>query len=254
MLVCYLGYVNNIQNRATMKSLILLCFAISWSGYVSGTFKISETPDSGTKLEADSSIPYADPSGAGDTKNNSDADSNLDGNNSNDSDNSYCNNNSLESVNVKSDFAAAGDGITDDADAFYDAIMTGKKVIVPAGIYILSQINLPDASTVILCGAGKGVTTLRQKASQVNTAMIASYGYSSSVDVDYMEIQNMTIDGNYPNVARRESGDRNYGTIHVMVREMLVANCEFTQAYHALKILAVHEKADGTPGKAVIPR
>ena len=220
---------------------------------INGDEDRNNTANTGTNsVGSSNNPPPADTNSNGSGSGNNPTDTNSNGNGNSSFDNSYCNTETLESVNVKSDFAAAGDGITDDADAFYDAIMTGKKVIVPAGIYILSQINLPDASTIILCGAGKGITTLRQKASQVNTAMITSYGYSSPVDVDYMEIQNMTIDGNYPNVARREPGDRNYGTIHVMVREMLVANCEFTQAYHALKILAVHEKADGTPGKAVI--
>nr|WP_308303533.1 glycosyl hydrolase family 28-related protein [Bacillus canaveralius] len=62
-------------------------------------------------------------------------------------------------VNVK-DFGAAGDGITDDTEAFRKALGNGRvQVYVPEGIFITKGITLP--SWTCLVGAGKGLTTIK---------------------------------------------------------------------------------------------
>ena len=62
-------------------------------------------------------------------------------------------------VNVK-DFGAAGDGITDDTEAFRKAIgQGGVRIFIPEGIYVTKEIRLP--SWTMLSGSGKGVTILR---------------------------------------------------------------------------------------------
>jgi parallel beta-helix repeat protein len=154
-----------------------------------------------------------------------------------------CHDYGLPSVDVKAGFGARGDGARDDSAAFRKAIATGRRVMVPAGTYVLSQIDLSDGQTVVLCGAGRGVTTLKQKASPVNTAMFSIFGYSAPATLQYLEIQDLTIDGNAKSVARGVPGGPNYGTIHVMVRKMLVANAELRNSYHALRILQVDEEA-----------
>ncbi|MDN4071463.1 glycosyl hydrolase family 28-related protein [Fictibacillus terranigra] len=64
-----------------------------------------------------------------------------------------------QEVNVR-DFGAAGDGITDDTEAFRKAIGHGRaKVLIPAGVYITRGIRLP--SWTMLIGAGKGLTTIK---------------------------------------------------------------------------------------------
>ncbi|MCA1037347.1 MULTISPECIES: glycoside hydrolase family 55 protein [Bacillus] len=55
---------------------------------------------------------------------------------------------------------AAGDGITDDTEAFRRAIGRGKaKVSIPAGTYLVSGIQLP--SWTLLQGEGKGLTVIK---------------------------------------------------------------------------------------------
>ncbi|CAH0345350.1 glycoside hydrolase family 55 protein [Bacillus sp. CECT 9360] len=62
-------------------------------------------------------------------------------------------------VNVK-DFGAAGDGVTDDTEAFNKAIGNGYvKVNVPEGVYITKGIKLPSWTSLV--GAGKGFTTIK---------------------------------------------------------------------------------------------
>ncbi|MDM5201516.1 glycosyl hydrolase family 28-related protein [Fictibacillus enclensis] len=62
-------------------------------------------------------------------------------------------------VNVK-EFGAAGDGVTDDTEAFKKAIGHGKvKVIVPEGVFITKGIRLP--SWTMLVGSGKGTTVIK---------------------------------------------------------------------------------------------
>lgn len=50
-------------------------------------------------------------------------------------------------------FGAVGDGITDDTQAFKDAIASGKKVLVPAGDYMLTETIISDDS-IIFSDAG----------------------------------------------------------------------------------------------------
>lgn len=165
-----------------------------------------------------------------------------------------CNNASLASVDVKANFGATGNGTTDDHAAFVNAIATGKVVHVPAGTYRLSQINLPAESTVVLCGAGQGSTTLIQANSPNATeAMFYQADFSNREHVAYLEIQDMTLDGNKANVERRPQGSSmtNYGMVDVMLRKGLIANDELRNAYHALRIEDVGDQGS-TPGELVI--
>lgn len=50
-------------------------------------------------------------------------------------------------------FGAVGDGITDDTQAFKDAIASGKKVLIPAGDYLLTETIISDDS-IIFSDAG----------------------------------------------------------------------------------------------------
>jgi parallel beta-helix repeat protein len=166
-----------------------------------------------------------------------------------------CHTTALPSVNVQTDFGARGDGTTDNHTAFANAIATGKVVRVPAGTYVVSQVNLSANQTVVLCGAGQGLTTLIEAASPSQTqAMFSQYDYSGGGHLAYLEIQNMTLDGNHAHVLRRPQGSSmmNYGIVTAMVRKLLIANDEIRNGYHGLRILDVADQTNGSAGEAII--
>ena len=166
-----------------------------------------------------------------------------------------CHDASLPAVNVQTDFGARGDGTTDNHAAFANAIATGKVVRVPAGTYVLSQVNLSANQSVVLCGDGQGLTTLIEAPSPSHTqAMFSQYDYSSGGHLAYLEIQNMTLDGNNANVLRRPQGSSmmNYGIVTAMVRKLLIANDEIRTGYHGLRILDVADQTNGSAGEAII--
>jgi parallel beta-helix repeat protein len=166
-----------------------------------------------------------------------------------------CHNTTLPSVNVKSDYGALGNGVANDSAAFKNAIATGKVVRVPAGRYVLSQINLSANQVVVLCGAGRGSTTLIEAPSPTQTqAMFSQFDYSGRAHLAYLEMQNMTLDGNKARVLRRPKGSSmtNYGILTVMVRKMLIANDEIRNGYHGLRILDVADQTSGAAGEAII--
>lgn len=71
----------------------------------------------------------------------------------------YLQNELGKEVNVM-DFGAAGDGVTDDTEAFKKAIGTGRvRVYVPEGIYVTRGVRLPSFTSLV--GAGKKVTTIK---------------------------------------------------------------------------------------------
>jgi hypothetical protein len=85
--------------------------------------------------------------------------------------------------------------------------------------------------------------------------MFSQYDYSAGGHLTYLEIQNMTLDGNKNNVLRRPQGNysmQNYGIVHVMVRKMLIAHNEIRNGYHGLRILDVADQTNGSAGEAII--
>jgi parallel beta-helix repeat protein len=166
-----------------------------------------------------------------------------------------CDDPGLPSVNVQTDFGARGDGTIDDHAAFANAIATGKVVRVPAGTYVLSQVDLSANQSVVLCGAGQGLTTLIEAPSPSHTqALFSQYDYTSGGHLAYLEIQNMTLDGNAANVSRRPQGSSmmNYGIVTAMVRKLLIAHDEIRNGYHGLRILDIADQPDGSAGEAII--
>lgn len=98
-----------------------------------------------------------------------------------------------EVVSVK-DFGAVGDGVADDAPAINAAIehvyqAGGGFVHIPAGVFALS-VQVTVKANVVLCGAGRGATTL----------ILKSYDQVVVVE-DYGSLRDVTCDGNNLHIA-----------------------------------------------------
>ncbi|WP_062238120.1 glycosyl hydrolase family 28-related protein [Fictibacillus sp. FJAT-27399] len=92
------------------------------------------------------------------------------------------------------DYGAAGDGITDDTEAFKKAIGNGNvKVVVPAGVYVTRGIRLP--SYTMLIGEGKGATTIKlhDKAPRSRQLLTNSSHWKGN---HHIYVQGMSLDWN----------------------------------------------------------
>jgi hypothetical protein len=70
--------------------------------------------------------------------------------------------------NVKTDYGAAGDGVTDDYTAIQNAINAGTKIFLPKGDYLISQpLNL--SSDTVLFGVNKNISVIRPKTTGTNS-------------------------------------------------------------------------------------
>ena len=64
-------------------------------------------------------------------------------------------------VNVKTDFGAKGDGVTDDTSAITNAIASGKAVFFPAGTYLYTPPLLLDVDGLQIIGENRYTTVLK---------------------------------------------------------------------------------------------
>ena len=90
-----------------------------------------------------------------------------------------------EFVSVK-DFGAVGDGLTDDTSAFQSAINTGRRIIVPKGVYILSQSLNIITNGQQIHGEGITSTTIYQSVANIKIFNITANNVSiRDVSMDY---------------------------------------------------------------------
>jgi parallel beta-helix repeat protein len=93
-----------------------------------------------------------------------------------------------DTVSVK-DFGAVGDGVADDTVAIQNAINAASQVIIPPGIYIITQIVLKNSFQLV----GNGNPTLKRKNSSLETAVILADGKNN------FGITGIKVDGNLAN-------------------------------------------------------
>jgi hypothetical protein len=103
-----------------------------------------------------------------------------------------------ETVSVK-DFGAVGDGVTDDATAFQNAVSAlpaqGGQLYIPAGTYLLnSTLNITN-KTVTIIGSGQKVTELQFGSSVVN-GIVFDGGAQSSLLYNIFVLKSLRITTN----------------------------------------------------------
>lgn len=99
----------------------------------------------------------------------------------------------LDVLNVKDDYGAAGDGVTDDTAAVQAAVTAGPIVYFPPGTYLVGRILVPSNRT--LCGAGFS-SVLKLKASS-NSALLVNSTWG--VGNTNIHIHDLKLDGNKAN-------------------------------------------------------
>ncbi|WP_449245147.1 glycosyl hydrolase family 28-related protein [Desulfobacca acetoxidans] len=108
-------------------------------------------------------------------------------------------------VNIKTDYLAAGDGVTDDTAAFQSAInaikTAGGVIYIPDGTYIIGYLKI-GPHNISLVGQSKTGTILKRKANLGTVGITMDYygyRYESAVDSKPLTFYNLTIDGNCAN-------------------------------------------------------
>lgn len=109
--------------------------------------------------------------------------------------------NASKEVNVK-DFGAAGDGTTDDTEAFKKAIGSGRvKVHVPEGTYIVKEVVLPSLTCLIGEGKGRTIIKLHKDAPKATRLVTNSHHWRGN---HHILVQGMSLDWNVERLGNAE--------------------------------------------------
>lgn len=149
-------------------------------------------------------------------------------------------------VNVK-DYGAVGNGTTDDTTAVQAAInaavLAGGHVFVPAGTYIIKNVELFAGN--VLQGAGRALTKLKLAPGLTGsdfltdrsghpfsgfTVLYSSYpsgGYNGNQPLDGIAICDLTVDGNYSTQTATYQGWGIYlnGITRARIENVITQNC-----------------------------
>ena len=83
--------------------------------------------------------------------------------------------------NVKLDYCAAGDGVTDDTAAIQNAVSSGQSLYFPPGTYLISNtITLPNVQDIVYVGSGKGQTIIFQSAAGMDAFLFNNLYFRTS--------------------------------------------------------------------------
>jgi hypothetical protein len=102
--------------------------------------------------------------------------------------------------NVKTEFLAAGDGVTVDSAAFNNAVTAlnaagGGTLLVPSGTYVMSNVRF--GSNITVRGAGTGATVFLMDPAVASGAVVCRVAPPSTVTAtSNVVLRDLTIDGN----------------------------------------------------------
>ena len=83
--------------------------------------------------------------------------------------------------NVKLDYCAAGDGVTDDTAAIQNAVNSGQSLYFPPGTYLISNtITLPNVQDIVYSGSGKGQTIIFQSTAGMDAFLFTNLYFRTS--------------------------------------------------------------------------
>lgn len=108
--------------------------------------------------------------------------------------------------NMKDNYSAVGDGITDDTAAYLTAVTAGGDIFVPAGTYIISAVSI-TASTKFVCEPG---VVFKRKAStdtasgSYTSATAAMFYSAATAGLTIAFVGDWTYDGNKANQTATE--------------------------------------------------
>ncbi len=142
------------------------------------------------------------------------------------------------------EFGAVGDGITDDAAAIQaaiDAAVTagGGIVYFPAGTYLIGTTLSWTGDNIILLGAGKDVTIIRDHANLGANRLI----YLQGTALDY--IQNVTVEGITFRNGTASDAEYTLGKDAIRVEYvdgLNIRNCKFTEVQGAFCVVLKYSK------------
>jgi parallel beta-helix repeat protein len=132
-------------------------------------------------------------------------------------------------LNVKTEFLAAGDGLTVDSAPFNNAVTAlnaagGGTLLVPAGIYVMSNVRF--GSNITVRGAGVGATVFLMDPAAASGAVVCRVAPASSLTAtSNMVLRDLTIDGNKDRWGP-DSNQKGYGYYLGQGSRGLIAHCK----------------------------
>lgn len=131
--------------------------------------------------------------------------------------------------NVKTEFLAAGDGVTVDSAAFNNAVTAlnaagGGTLLVPAGTYVMSDVEF--GSSITVRGAGMGATVFLMDPAAAPGAVVCRVAPASHFTATAgMVLRDLTIDGNKDTWAQ-DSDHKGYGYYLGQGTPGLITHCK----------------------------
>jgi parallel beta-helix repeat protein len=131
--------------------------------------------------------------------------------------------------NVKTEFLAAGDGVTVDSAPFNNAVTAlnaagGGTLLVPAGTYVMSDVMF--GSNITVRGAGAGATIFLMDPAAGSGAVVCRVAPASQVTAtSNMVLRDLTIDGN-KDTWGPDSSQKGYGYYLGQGAQGLISHCK----------------------------
>src|SRR5690242_9731615 len=132
-------------------------------------------------------------------------------------------------LNVKTEFLAAGDGVTVDSAPFSNAVTAltaagGGTLLVPAGTYVMS--NVKFGSNITVRGAGIGATVFLMDPAAASGAVVCRVAPASQdTATSNMVLRDLTIDGNKDRWGP-DSNQKGYGYYLGQGTRGLITHCK----------------------------